>query len=103
MQKVLYTAQNVLLRVLGTKTAISQQVKERRAFGRTLSDHDTIRAEIAQSRMEIEQARLLTLKAAHMMDTVGNKVTSALRHLTFRARLLTAACKLCVCRLPRKR
>ena len=95
MQKVLYTAQNAHLRVpcaksalystkctpesiLGTKTAISQQVKERRAFGRTLSDHDTIRAEIAQSRMEIEQARLLTLKAAHMMDTVGNKVTSAL-------------------------
>jgi len=43
------------------------------AFGRKLSDNGTVRADIANSRMEIDQARLLTLKAAWMMDTAGNK------------------------------
>jgi len=57
--------------------SMCQRVKSRVAFGRALSEQGTIRADIATSRMEIEQARLLTLKAAYMMDAVGNKVARA--------------------------
>jgi acyl-CoA dehydrogenase len=57
--------------------SMCQRVQARVAFGRALSEQGTIRADIATSRMEIEQARLLTLKAAYMMDTVGNKVARA--------------------------
>ena len=48
-----------------------RRVTSRVAFGRPLSDQGVIREWIADSRMEIEQARLLTLKAAWLMDNVG--------------------------------
>ncbi len=54
-----------------------QRVKQRTAFGKTIAEQGTIRADIANSRIEIEQSRLLTLKAAYMMDTVGNKTARA--------------------------
>jgi acyl-CoA dehydrogenase len=57
--------------------SMCRRVRSRVAFGKTIAEQGTIRAEIAASRMEIEQARLLTLKAAWMMDTAGNKVAKA--------------------------
>ncbi len=49
------------------------RVMARVAFGKPLAEQGTIRADIAESRMEIDQARLLTLHAAKLMDTIGNK------------------------------
>jgi alkylation response protein AidB-like acyl-CoA dehydrogenase len=54
-----------------------ERVQKRVAFGKPLAEQGTIRSDIALSRMEIEQSRLLTLKAAYMMDTVGNKEARA--------------------------
>jgi len=51
-----------------------ERARSRTAFGKTLAEQGVVMEAIANSRMEIEQSRLLTLKAAHMMDTVGNKV-----------------------------
>jgi len=54
-----------------------QRALSRSAFGRAIADHGVTRHWIAESRIEIDQARLLTLHAAHMMDTVGNKAARA--------------------------
>lgn len=50
-----------------------ERAKSRVAFGTTLAEKGSLREDVAKSRMEIDQARLLTLHAAHKMDTVGNK------------------------------
>ena len=50
-----------------------KRLKSRVAFGKAISEHSLWHERIADSRIAIEQARLLTLKAAYMMDTVGNK------------------------------
>jgi acyl-CoA dehydrogenase len=50
-----------------------ERTQQRVAFGKPIADQGTIQAQIAESRIEIEQARLLTMKAAWLMDTVGAK------------------------------
>ena len=57
--------------------AMVRRVKQRVAFGKPLAEQGVIQEWIADSRIEIDQARYLTLKAAHMMDTVGNKAARA--------------------------
>ncbi len=52
---------------------MSQRTSERSPFGRSLDTYSSIRQEIAHSRCEIEQTRLLVLSAADKMDRVGNK------------------------------
>ena len=52
---------------------LCQRAVSREAFGRSLAEQGALRQDIARSRCEIDQARLLTLNAAHVMDTVGNK------------------------------
>jgi acyl-CoA dehydrogenase len=54
-----------------------RRLASRTAFGRTLADQGVWRERIAEARIRIDTARLLTLKAAYMMDTVGNKVAAA--------------------------
>ena len=51
-----------------------KRAKSRVAFGKPISEQGVVMHAIAESRAEIEQARLLVLKTAHMMDTVGNKI-----------------------------
>jgi acyl-CoA dehydrogenase len=52
---------------------MKERVKDRVAFGKTLAEQGVIRNWIAEARNEIEQARLLVLKTAWMMDEIGNK------------------------------
>ena len=69
------------MRVIGlaerSLAAMCVRAQSRVAFGAPLADQGVVMEAVASSRMEIEQARLLTLKAAHMMDTVGNKTARA--------------------------
>jgi len=66
------------MRVIGVAEraldAMCTRVKSRVAFGKPIAEQTVTLERIAESRIAIEQARLLTLKAAYMMDTVGNKV-----------------------------
>lgn len=50
---------------------------QRVAFGKPVSEQSVTRERVAEARIMIEQCRLLTLRAAHMMDTVGNKAAKA--------------------------
>jgi acyl-CoA dehydrogenase len=54
--------------------AMCKRAKSRVAFGKPIAEQSVTLERIAESRIAIEQCRLLTLKAAYMMDTVGNKV-----------------------------
>jgi acyl-CoA dehydrogenase len=56
---------------------LCKRVKSRVAFGKPIAEQTVTLERIAESRIMIEQCRLLTLKAAYMMDTVGNKVARA--------------------------
>ncbi|MFF2286871.1 acyl-CoA dehydrogenase [Peribacillus butanolivorans] len=56
---------------------LCKRIQNRVAFGKPLARQGVIMEWVADSRIEIEQARLLTLKAAYMMDTVGNKEAKA--------------------------
>jgi acyl-CoA dehydrogenase len=53
------------------------RTRNRVAFGKPVSEQTVTQERIAESRIMIEQARLLTLNAAHMMDTVGNRTAKA--------------------------
>ena len=57
--------------------ALCKRALSRVAFKQRIADMGSVRQDIARSRIEIDQARLLTLFAAHKMDTVGNKVARA--------------------------
>jgi alkylation response protein AidB-like acyl-CoA dehydrogenase len=54
-----------------------QRLMTRTAFGKRIVDHSVWEQRIAEARTNIEMTRLLTLKAAYMMDTVGNKVAKS--------------------------
>jgi len=57
--------------------AMCRRASTRVAFGKPIAEHDVTLERIAESRIEIDQARLLVLRAASMMDTVGNKTAKS--------------------------
>jgi alkylation response protein AidB-like acyl-CoA dehydrogenase len=65
------------MRLIGLSERVLERMcrraEQRVAFGKTLGEQTVTLERIAEARIMIEQSRLLTLKAAHMMDTVGNK------------------------------
>lgn len=65
------------MRLIGLSERVLERMcrraENRSAFGRLLAEQTVTLERIAEARIMIEQARLLTLKAAYMMDTVGNK------------------------------
>lgn len=61
-------------RILGL---MCRRLLSREAFGKRIAEHSVWEERVANARIEIECARLLTLKAAYMMDKVGNKVARA--------------------------
>jgi acyl-CoA dehydrogenase len=69
------------MRVIGVAERALEKMCERlltrTAFGKKVYEHSVWEERIADARIDIECARLLTLKAAYMMDTVGNKVARA--------------------------
>ena len=69
------------MRIIGVAERALEKMCERllsrEAFGKKIAEHSIWEERIADARIEIEASRLLTLKAAHMMDTVGNKVAAA--------------------------
>jgi acyl-CoA dehydrogenase len=69
------------MRTIGTAEhaleLMCKRLLTRKAFGKILSDHSVWEQRIAEARIDIEMTRLLCLKAAYMMDTVGNKVARA--------------------------
>jgi acyl-CoA dehydrogenase len=66
------------MRVIGvaerTLEKMCDRLRTRVAFGKPIAEHSVWEERVADARIDIECARLLTLKAAFMMDTVGNKV-----------------------------
>jgi acyl-CoA dehydrogenase len=54
-----------------------RRLLSRRAFGKLIAEHSVWEQRVAEARIDIEMTRLLCLKAAYMMDTVGNKVARA--------------------------
>jgi acyl-CoA dehydrogenase len=69
------------------------RTQQRHAFGKPIADHSITRERIAEARIMIEQSRLLTLRAAHMMDTVGNKEAKA-EIAMIKVAVPNAACKI---------